>query len=352
MKFGIEAEYALLRPDGRFADFTNTNYREVQQLLEPLPDYQHAELRVGDAGIRVKNWYIEGDERFNEQGDSIGLAFKGIEIRTPVHATIREAMFSLQSLRATLDTTLHAHGWSYVAIGYNPCTASYDPEYTDWEKAFHASHIENALPEVSTLSYGPDLNISFAADSAEKVIERLRRLTYYSPYIVPFSFSSPFLGGQLWRGLSYRTFRRTGPRPAALAHLSGSPRHPLVKEANPPSQHLRIEFKAFDMVAQDQLLEELFNLVLGIALAPDSELPGQADAADPQLHSLVALNGFADDAVHRKAAEVVRIATKNVRSAGYQCDFPLLTDMLKTRRTPAHSMRDDFARTGCVVLPQ
>jgi hypothetical protein len=64
-KFGIEAEYALIRPDGRFADFTNTEYAEVQQLIDPLPDYRHPGLRVGDAGIRVKNWYVEGDERFD-----------------------------------------------------------------------------------------------------------------------------------------------------------------------------------------------------------------------------------------------------------------------------------------------
>ncbi len=88
------------------------------------------------------------------------------------------------------------------------------------------------------------LNFSFSADSPEAIVERLWRLTYYSPYIVPFSFSSPFVGGALRSGLSYRTYRRTGRRPAALEHLSGGPDHPLVKNANPPSQHLRIEFKA------------------------------------------------------------------------------------------------------------
>ena len=98
MRFGIEAEYALIRPDGRFADFTNTGYAEVRPLLDPLPDYKHPELRIGDAGIRVKNWYVEGDERFDEYGRSAGLAFKGIEIRTAVFPTIGGSIESLKEL--------------------------------------------------------------------------------------------------------------------------------------------------------------------------------------------------------------------------------------------------------------
>jgi hypothetical protein len=131
------------------------------------------------------------------------------------------------------------------------------------------------------LSYGPDLNISLEHSSPEDVLASVRRLTYYSPYIVPFSFSSPFLGGTLWDGLSYRTYRRTGPRPAALAHLSGVHDHPLVKEASPRSQHLRIEFKAFDMVGDDQLLAELFHLTFGIVLADARQLSGGAGHPRP-----------------------------------------------------------------------
>ena len=159
-KFGIEAEYALIRPDGRFADYTNTSYAEVRPIIDTLPDYRHAELRVGDAGIRVKNWYVEGDERFDEEGRSTGLAFKGIEVRTPVFPTIGESIRSLKALRSMLEAEVEARCWSLAAIGFNHCTASYKPDYTSWEREFHASHIDHQLPEISTLSYGPDLNFS------------------------------------------------------------------------------------------------------------------------------------------------------------------------------------------------
>lgn len=345
-RFGIEAEYALVRPDGRFADFTNTSYAEVQRLLAPLPDYGHPELRVGDAGIRVKNWYVEGDERFDEDGRSTGLAFKGIEIRTPVSRTIDGCMASLGSLRSTLEAALSVDRWSLAAIGFNPCTASYEPDYSAWEREFHASHVENRLPEVSTLSYGPDLNFSRSDSSPEEVLAVVRRLTYYSPYIVPFSFSSPFIGSALWSGLSYRTYRRTGPRPAALAHLTGKHDHPLVKEASPPSQHLRIEFKAFDMISDDRLLNELFHLIVGISLADARDLSGAADMPDEQLHRRAAVAGFDDDMIRDGASRIVATARTALRATGCAGDFPLLSLMLATRRTPAHLMRERFEQAG------
>jgi hypothetical protein len=348
MKFGIEAEYALVRPDGRFADYINTDYGEVRALLDPLPDYRHPELRVGDAGIRVKNWYAEGDERFDESGRSTGLAVKGVEIRTPVCATVAESVASLQALRATLKAEVGAQGWSLAVIGFNPCTAAYQPEYAPWEQAFHASHPANALPEISTLSYGPDFNFSRSGAGPEAVIETARRLAYYSPWLVPFSFNSPFVGGALWEGLSYRTYRRTGPRPAALAHLAGGPPHPLARQADPLSQHGRIEFKAYDMVADHRLLAELFHLVVGIALADAEDVPGTAEMPDRQRHQAVALTGFDDDGAHREAARLVAVARAALRQRGCHEAFVLLEDMLATRRTPAHAMRERFGRTGSI----
>jgi hypothetical protein len=352
MKFGIEAEYGLLRPDGSFADYTNTDYSEVRSLLKGLPDYRNPELRVGDAGIRTKNWYVEGDERFDERGRSVGFAVKGVEIRTPVFATIEDSMASLSELRLMLEGELNRQGWSIVPVAFNPCTASYEPEYTPWEKELQASHIGHSLPQVSTLSYGPDFNFSRHGESPEAVVEKVRRLTYYSPYIVPFSFSSPFLTGALWEGLSYRTYARTGPRPAALAHLLGERFHPLMKEADPASQHGRIEFKAFDMVSDDRLLAELFCLVFGMTLADAGDLPGVADVPDGEAHRKVALCGFEDDVVHEETGRIVGLARAALRANGCARDFPLLEDMLATRRTPAHALRERFQRFGFLVQRQ
>jgi gamma-glutamyl:cysteine ligase YbdK (ATP-grasp superfamily) len=350
-KFGIEAEYALVRPDGRFADHSNTQYAEVKPVIDALPDFRHAGLRVGDAGIRVKNWYVEGDERFDEQGRSTAMIFKGIEIRTPPLGGIGEAMASLKALRAMLAAELEGRRWKLAAIGFNPVTATYAPAYAPWERAVHASRFEHSLPQVSTLSFGPDFNFSLRGDTPEGVMEKVRRLTWYSPFIVPFSFASPFAAGALWRGLSYRTWRRTGPRPAALAHLRGAGGRPLAKEADPPSHHLRIEFKAFDMVADDRLLAELFRLVLGIALAEPEALPGRADLPDAALHRKAAVRGLDDGQVRREAARALDAAREALDAAGEASALPLIEEMLETRRTPAHAMREEFLRTGALYRP-
>ena len=37
-RYGIEHECALLRPDGSFADFTNTTFDELQDIVDVLPE--------------------------------------------------------------------------------------------------------------------------------------------------------------------------------------------------------------------------------------------------------------------------------------------------------------------------
>ena len=70
-RFGIEHEVAFLRADGQFADFENTTFAEFDAIVAKLPHYEqdYPQLRVGDAGIKLKRWYIEGFERFSETGE-------------------------------------------------------------------------------------------------------------------------------------------------------------------------------------------------------------------------------------------------------------------------------------------
>lgn len=349
--FGIEAEYALVREDGQvFCDYANTSYAQLSSVLEKLPYYEHQGLRVGNAGIKVKNWYVEGDERFNDAGEVVDVAIKGIEVRTPLCDSVDESLASLASLRATLVTALAEDGLRLTAIGFNPFQESYAPNYTPWEKTYHRAHPEYLLSEISTLSYGPDLNFSSTEFSADQVRAIARRLTYYSPFIVPFSFSSPFYRGAEWEGLSYRTFVRTNPRPAVRAFATVASQDPLVEAPRIPEEEGRIEFKAFDMVADDSLLRELFQLVVGIAFAPAHVLPGMADEPDKAFHQQSAKEGFASDTFRNEAAMLVDAAESALRSRGEHAPFTQLREMLRTCRTPAHALKEAFARTGRVPL--
>ena len=115
--------------------------------------------------------------------------------------------------------------------------------------------------------------------STENVIDIGRKLTYYSPYIVPFSYSSPFYKGGLWDGLSVRTFIRTGKRPAALVFVQKEEQlinsiPSLTKIARIPALEVgRIEFKACDSCDDFSTYAALLALLKGLVL--DNTLLGR-----------------------------------------------------------------------------
>jgi hypothetical protein len=349
-KFGIENEYATLRSNGEFMDFTNTNYKEVQSVIDSLPDKKDPYLHRGSLGIKVKNWYIEGDDRFDNEGELIDVAYKGVEIRTSAHNSIDAAFEELQSLQSTLQNSLQEKEISLTSIGFNPYTASYAPNYSKWEKNYHSIHTDYANASIWNLSYGPDLNFSSSDWNDNDVISIAERLTYYSPYIVSFSFSSPFYTNSVWEGPSYRTFVRTGIRPAATAYLQTNSDHPLVKTPRPLTQTGRIEFKAFDAVRSPVLLRELSYLILGIALA-NKDLPGKSEWPDKKMHEHVAMRGFGDTRIVEGAEEVLTAAKKALGENEIIASFPLLNAMLQNQITPADDILKQYERTNRVVQP-
>ena len=107
-----------------------------------------------------------------------------------------------------------------------------------------------------------------------------RKLTHYSPWLVPLSFSSPFRDGTAWGGLSARTEIRTGARPAVLVFLDADQPQvdadpSLTQVARIPAEVGRIEFKAFDACPDPALYGELLSLLTGLVL--DRTLPGRRD---------------------------------------------------------------------------
>ena len=85
MKFfyGIEHEVAFTNGEGKIADFSNTTFAEFDKIISSLPEYpgDYPQLRIGDAGIKRKRWYIEGFERFLDSEKPFDCVPKGVEIR-------------------------------------------------------------------------------------------------------------------------------------------------------------------------------------------------------------------------------------------------------------------------------
>ena len=354
--FGIEHEVAFLRDNREFADFTNTSFAEFNRLIALLPLYpgDYPQLHVGDAGIRVKRWYIEGVERLSDTGELVTCIPKGIEIRTTRHSDIGGVVNELRESFAALKTVAQPCGLTPVCSSFNPFRTDfvYDPPLTEYEQQLHRESPDFQAEALAMLTYGPDLNLSLPALNSDQVIEIGHKLTYYSPYVVPWSFSSPFYAGQLWEGLSVRTFFRSGQRSAVRVFVEHdgqmiNSRPPLTKLARMPQEIGRIEFKAFDTCADFGRYAALFALLKGLVL--DQTLLGRASVPDVELHQVAARDGFGTEAIRSGATQVLAAAR---RALGRDRDAALLRPLyasLQTRSTPAHALRRAYQQAGSIL---
>ena len=329
-QFGLEHEVAFVDETGQFADFSNSHFERFEAIVAALPEYDadYPQLRIGDAGIKRKRWYIEGYERFSETGELLGCAPKGIEIRTTIHPTIVGAVVELQSSFDQLRAVAQRHGLRPALVSFNPNHAEFlpQPPLNTYESRRRESSAEKRTAHIPMLTYGPDLNFSVIGMSTAELIRAGQKLTYYSPAIVPFSFSSPFHEGKLWDGLSVRTALRTGARPAAMVFvehhqdlIESVPS--LTKPARLAAEVGRIEFKACDSCGNFALYAGLLALVKGLVL--DSSLPGLATIPDAKAHQHSAQLGFTDAALRQQAIALLQAAEASLDSAEQALLLPL-----------------------------
>jgi hypothetical protein len=347
--FGIEHEVAFLNKEGKFADFSQTKFTDFNQIIQKLPIYptDYPQLRVGDAGIKKKRWYIEGFERFADSNQVIDCHSKGIEIRTTIHSDIQGAISELSESFDLLCGVAANFGFSPVLVSFNPYNHVFEPQppLNDYEIKQLEAYPDEQTANIHMVTYGPDLNISATDLSTERVIDIGKKLTYYSPYIVPFSYSSPFYQGNLWDGLSVRTFIRTGKRPATLVFvekqeqlINSTPS--LTKIARIPSEVGRIEFKACDTCDDFSIYAALLALLKGLIL--DETLLGRATVPNANLHQISAKEGFDNEDIVENTTRILEAAEV---ALGNHEDINFLNPlkvMLENRKTRSHTLIEMF----------
>ncbi len=348
-RYGIEHEFPVIDGQGKFLDFSNTTFADFDRVIQCMPTYasDYPGLRIGDLGIKKKRWYIEGYERFDSTGAYLHTDAKGFEIRTPICASIGEAVARVKQDFLVWKNRAEEYDYCAADVSFNPFQTEYTPQppLNAHELAMRSSP-EEKTAGIAMLTYGPDISFSHPDFTVAEIIDIGKKLTYYSPFIVPFSFSSPFYDGGLWGGLSRRTYYRTGARPAAMvflekkeALLETSPT--LTDLARIPAEIGRIEFKAFDMIADVDLYESLLALLLGIAL--DMSLSGRARVPDGALHRVSAEYGFENENIYAGAYEVIE-AARAALSRDLQKNIELLKPTLDSRASPAHAMIDKYKK--------
>ncbi len=355
-RFGIEHEVAFLNRQGAFADFHNTPFAAFDAIIARLPRYEsdYPQLRVGDAGIKVKRWYIEGYERFDDGGNVIDCPPKGIEIRTTIHNSIAGAVGELHESFALLRSEAAADGFTPVWLSFNPFFTEFipNPPLTPFEARRRRGSPEMLTAEIPMLTYGPDLSFSSPELDDDALIDIGRKLTWYSPAIIPFSFSAAFYDGELWEGYSVRTWRRTGPRPAVMVFLHDTANMvesvpSLTQPARVPAEAGRIEFKAFDSCRDFSLYASLLALLKGLAL--DESLPGRTTTPDATAHQRAARLGFEAPDIAETAAQTLAAARAALARDPDVRLLDRLDAMLARRTMPAREQLQIYRQTGSVV---
>ena len=344
-KFGIEHEVAFLRPDGKFADFENTTFAEFDAVVAKLPHYEqdYPQLRVGDAGIKLKRWYIEGFERFSQTGEVIDCPPKGIEIRTTVENSIGGAIAQLSKSFEQLCEQAKAAGFSPALTSFHPFRDQFvpNPPLNTFEQTRRQDSPEMQTAHIPMLTQGPDLNLSAEGLTTADLIDIGKKLTYYSPFIIPFSYSSPFYLGKAWDGLSARTYYRTGARPAAMVFVADEADllesvPSLTQIARVPAEVGRIEFKAFDSCGDFELYGSLLVLLKGLIL--DKTLGGRSLIPDAKLHQQSAQLGFEDDSIYSEAQTILKAVLAVTDNPVEIQQLERLKSMLQRRFSPAQDM--------------
>ncbi|MDR0701838.1 MAG: hypothetical protein LBF61_05410 [Azoarcus sp.] len=356
---GIEFEYLLIdaagKTPGRVRDFGNLAFPAIAAILAAPPGADDPRLATGDLGIKRGYWYPEGDERFHADGRFRTLEVKGVEIRTPPAASVPEALAALLRIEEELAGRLGAHGLGLAIAAANPRRAAYRfaPPLNGWETALRAAHHAYDAAHISTLSYGPDINLSLPGQSARAALEMARKLDHYAPWLAPFSFCSPFHAGRRWPGASWRTFHRAPARPAVKLFLAPEDRHRhasrLVHPARQPNEAGRIEFKAFDAQPSADILAALCHLLIGVCLAPG--LPGRGETPDTLLYCRAARQGFHNEEIRGGSRRLLDTAASALERAGYRGDtLAPLDKLIAARATPADELLAQWQAGGAMVF--
>ncbi len=352
-RYGIEHEVAFIDRDGKFIDFSNSSSDIFQKIIDQLPTYNDSEqLRHDEFGIKTKRWYSEGYERFNNDGALLKTIPKAIEIRTSICNSIQDSTSQLVELFAKLKDVTSVFGLTPVRISFNPYLISFEPSppLNEFEKKY-----EEATGDMLTLpvlTFGPDLNISNSELNDADVVDVGRKLTHYSPFIIPFSYSSPFYDGKLWDGYSVRTFYRCEVRPSVNVFISEKkfldktkPR--LIKMAKLSAEKGRIEFKACDTVSDVGIYKGLLALIKGLML--DNTLNGRQDVPNVYLHKESAKLGFESQIIFEGTAEILEAAYAALGDDPDSKYLHILKNMLKHKVNPSFDLIDKYKKNGSIL---
>ena len=336
-RFGLEAEFLLVDAESfRPLWHPDLSFEILNSALEAIPidDFQCSTLKVEPPHRKPSPYIVEGYHVPDPEMNPIDLLPKGVEIRTPICASIDECLISLKTLHARLQFALKSLGYKAVALSFQPTHSHFEGPQNKRRHDFWQWTMK------AMLTYGPDINISVPEELAERldVKDLSEKVNYYIPALTALTLSSPLLEGGLWRirgriGKSVRTYHRSVVAPAIEIH---------------PNEGLRLELKPFEMTPY--LVDYRNYFLLWLALVLDDGLKGRAsDQTRVYDMGQIACDGINSETVRKRADEVLTRIPDVLGAWGFDCrSISLLRERLQSLHIPADDIVAIFEKEKSV----
>jgi hypothetical protein len=334
LRVGIEHEFVFADAKGQYRDAENTDYALFRQIVDAFPAFpgDDAFLECKSLEQYPKRCYVEGFERHDRDGKRIETLPKGLEIRTLPHASVERAVEEFRNSYAEAMRLAARSGLAPVLTSRHPFKDSLALDRRlGPEESRVRTPAQLALATRAMVTHGMHVNVSLGEVPAARMLALVEKVNYYTPALIPWSFSSPFHQGKAFEGLCSRNyFRAHGRRMVDLHSRRGAG---------------VLEFRGFDACGDARLLAALARLFCGFLL--DESLPGTAPQQDPERVQLASLRGFDDPSLREEGRRVLRAARAALTDGDES--FDLLETMLRENDSYAARMKARYAETGCIM---
>ncbi|UFH58976.1 glutamate-cysteine ligase family protein [Sulfurovum mangrovi] len=334
VQIGIEHEFVFKDKNGTYLDFETAKFPVFQQIVDAFPYFENDDKFFDCKSLerKPKRCYVEGFERYDREGKLLETTPKGLEIRTLPHRDIDALVSEFTTSYRVLMKIAKGFGFSPLLTSLHPFKNS-----VIFDHPLNQTEVDLRTPEElkiavnALLWHGLHVNVSIKGYTEEQMMDLIYKLNYYTPFIIPFSFSSPFYEGKLFDGLSYRTYKKANKarKAAQLQNRKGN---------------YVIEFRGYDACGDARLLKALIMLIKGLLL--DETLDHRAEKQDPEMLKLSAMKGFEDARIKEQGLKVLK-AVKNTIADSQTVEQ--LEEMLHKNLSYAATMKQSFLATGDIL---
>jgi AraC-like DNA-binding protein len=165
-QFGLEAEFLLVDAISfRPLWHHDLTFKTLNATLEAIAvdDFRCDSFKVEPPHRKASPYVVEGYHLPDPQMRPIDLLPKGVEIRTPVCASIEECLGSLKTLHERLQHSLAELGCQAAALSFHPTEVDFEGPQNKRRHDFWQWAME------AMVTYGPDVNISLPKNLAARI---------------------------------------------------------------------------------------------------------------------------------------------------------------------------------------